>query len=162
MATLLAKLLPSVSDRVILLQTPVDLTETLMKQLYKKAQAALVYDFILKHADVEYYVDDTPAEITVQTNGMPYPNSLLLRPLLVAHCVHWPCQASKRSYYILCLQLTGDCTVQQGLRAFPKGADIQHWHKMREHAQKDRDALREKAQRLYVDAKTLKKYKKDP
>lgn len=39
------------------------------KQLYKKAQAAAVYEFILKNANVEYYVDDTPAEITVQPEG---------------------------------------------------------------------------------------------
>lgn len=44
-------------------------TETLTKHLYRKAQATLVYDFIVKHADLEYYVDETPARVTVQTEG---------------------------------------------------------------------------------------------
>lgn len=59
-------------------QTTGEAPETVLKQLYKKAQAALVYKFILEHANVEYYVNDTPAEITVQPDGKLF-RSLCLR-----------------------------------------------------------------------------------
>lgn len=59
-------------------QTTGEAPEAVLKQLYKKAQAALVYKFILEHANVEYYVNDTPAEITVQPDGRRF-RSLCLR-----------------------------------------------------------------------------------
>ncbi|OEH76653.1 hypothetical protein cyc_07047 [Cyclospora cayetanensis] len=104
-------------------QVPMESAETLAKQLYKRAQATLAYDFIVKHAEVEYYIDDTPAEVTVQADGV---------------------SAS-----------------QQCVRAFPKGTNIDEWHKKREQTLKDRDALQDKARSLCVDPKTLKKYSRD-
>ncbi|XP_026191961.1 uncharacterized protein LOC34623084 [Cyclospora cayetanensis] len=106
-----------------LLKVPMESAETLAKQLYKRAQATLAYDFIVKHAEVEYYIDDTPAEVTVQADGV---------------------SAS-----------------QQCVRAFPKGTNIDEWHKKREQTLKDRDALQDKARSLCVDPKTLKKYSRD-
>ncbi|CDJ43019.1 hypothetical protein, conserved [Eimeria tenella] len=106
-----------------LLQTTGEAPEAVLKQLYKKAQAALVYKFILEHANVEYYVNDTPAEITVQPDGTAVP--------------------------------------QQGVRAFPRGVDVEEWHKTRRETVKERDNLRKQAERFYIDPKTVKKLDND-
>ncbi|CDJ30528.1 uncharacterized protein EMH_0059060 [Eimeria mitis] len=66
----LAKAMLQVSKRGI---TTGEAPEMVLKQLYKKAQASVVYDFIVKHANVEYYIDDTPAQVTVQPEGTGIP-----------------------------------------------------------------------------------------
>lgn len=106
-----------------LLQAPVESTETLTKQLYRKAQAALVYDFIVRHANIEYYVDETPAQVTVET--------------------------------------AGDCSIQHGVKAFPKGTNIEQWCKTREQTVRDRNSLRDKAQRLFISPSCLRKFGKE-
>lgn len=136
------------------LQDPHESAETLTRQVYKKAQAALVYDFIVQHADLDYYVDDTPAQVTVETDG----ESQQRQPLSPS-----PTHDSKAtSGSSLCVSVcvSGVGGTQHGVKAFPKGADIEQWHKMREQTEHGRNSLREKAQRLFVDPKVLRKFGK--
>ncbi|KAL8424587.1 hypothetical protein Efla_003703 [Eimeria flavescens] len=105
-----------------MLHAPTESAEFLAKQVYKKAQARLVYDFIVKHADLEYYVDETPAQVTVVSDG--------------------------------------ERKAQHGVKAFPRGTNIEQWQTKREEKERERDTLRETAQRFFVDHKTLRKFDK--
>ncbi|KAL8271311.1 hypothetical protein Esti_004750 [Eimeria stiedai] len=105
-----------------MLQAPTESMEALAKQLYKKAQTRLVYDFIVKHADIEFFVDETPAEVSVETNG--------------------------------------ERKAQQGVKAFPKGTNLEEWQRKCQQRERERDSLRDTARRFFIDAKTLGKYDK--
>ncbi|KAL8438109.1 hypothetical protein ACSSS7_000474 [Eimeria intestinalis] len=105
-----------------MLQAPTESMEALAKQLYKKAQARLVYEFIVKHADIEFFVDETPAEVSVETDG--------------------------------------ERKAQQGVKAFPKGTNLEEWQRKCQQMKRERDSLRDTARRFFVDAKTLRKYDK--
>lgn len=50
---------------------------------------------------------------------------------------------------------------QQGVRAFPRGVDVEEWHKTRRETVKERDNLRKQAERFYIDPKTVKKLDND-
>ncbi|KAL8454517.1 hypothetical protein Emed_000238 [Eimeria media] len=105
-----------------MLQAPTESMEVLGKQLYKKAQARLVYDFIVKHADIEFFVDETPAQVSVEIDG--------------------------------------ERKAQQGVKAFPKGTNLEEWQRKHKEMKRERDALRDTASRFFVDAKSLRKYDK--
>ncbi|KAL8446015.1 hypothetical protein Emag_004867 [Eimeria magna] len=105
-----------------MLQAPTESMEVLAKQLYKKAQARLVYDFIVKHADIEFFTDETPAEVSVETDG--------------------------------------ERKAQQGVKAFPKGTNLEEWQRKCQEMKRERDSLRDTARRFFVDAKSLRKYDK--
>lgn len=161
---------------VCTLQAPAESAETITKQLVKKAQAKLVYEFIVKHANLEYYLDDMPAQVTVETDGKSHEKvscaNPALKTTLVSHkkkkIVITFFQAmlliTPKLHRIRCGDLVEICYVtgktQQGVKAFPRGVNIQQWHEMRRQTRKARDFLQEKAKGFLLDAKALRHDKK--
>lgn len=57
--------------------------------------------------------------------------------------------------------ITGDGSTQHGVKAFPKGTNIDEWRKARDQTERDRNSLRDKAQRLFISPNGLRKFDKD-
>lgn len=57
--------------------------------------------------------------------------------------------------------IAGGCSTQYGVKAFPKGTNIEQWRKTREQTERNRNSLRDKAQRLFINASSLRKFDKE-